>query len=95
MADEEYESLPTSKISAQLLAGAAAGIAEHSVMYPVDVVKVFFLLLIFILENSILIQEKCLDVNWGRLEALSRGHLSYCLHDMLSTASPRGVFFFK
>ncbi|XP_065183068.1 mitoferrin-1-like [Sycon ciliatum] len=37
--EEEYESLPTNKISSQLLAGAAAGIAEHSVMYPFDVVK--------------------------------------------------------
>lgn len=40
MEGDPYEGLPTSKISAQLLAGAAAGIGEHSIMYPVDVVKV-------------------------------------------------------
>ena len=42
MADEgEYESLPpTSSMSTHMLAGAAAGIMEHCVMYPVDCVKV-------------------------------------------------------
>ena len=41
MADDDYESLPeSSAISAHMLAGAAAGISEHCVMYPVDCVKV-------------------------------------------------------
>ena len=44
MADDDYESLPeSSAISAHMLAGAAAGISEHCVMYPVDCVKVSFL----------------------------------------------------
>ncbi len=41
MADEDYEGLPeSSAISAHMFAGAAAGITEHCVMYPVDCVKV-------------------------------------------------------
>jgi len=42
MADaDDYESLPqTSSTSTHMLAGAAAGIMEHCVMYPVDCVKV-------------------------------------------------------
>ena len=38
---EDYEALPSSsRVSAHMIAGAAAGIMEHSIMYPVDVVKV-------------------------------------------------------
>ena len=41
MGDDDYESLPeSSATSAHMLAGAAAGISEHCVMYPVDCVKV-------------------------------------------------------
>ncbi|XP_014673815.1 PREDICTED: mitoferrin-1-like [Priapulus caudatus] len=36
---DEYESLPTDKVSTYLMAGAMAGIGEHCVMYPVDSVK--------------------------------------------------------
>lgn len=37
----QYESLPpTSTVSTHMWAGAAAGIMEHSIMYPVDCVKV-------------------------------------------------------
>ena len=42
--DDPYESLPpTSTSTTHALAGAAAGILEHSVMYPVDCVKVVIL----------------------------------------------------
>lgn len=38
---EDYENLPTSaSVSTHMTAGAMAGILEHSVMYPVDSVKV-------------------------------------------------------
>lgn len=38
--DFDYETLPVnSPLSANLMAGAAAGIMEHTVMYPVDAVK--------------------------------------------------------
>ncbi|KAF2087227.1 mitochondrial carrier [Saccharata proteae CBS 121410] len=38
--DEHYESLPPNySLSANMLAGAFAGIAEHSVMYPIDLLK--------------------------------------------------------
>lgn len=38
--DIDYESLPeNSPVTAQLFAGAFAGIMEHSLMYPIDVVK--------------------------------------------------------
>jgi solute carrier family 25 iron transporter 28/37 len=38
--EEEYESLPqNTSLSANLVAGACAGIMEHTVMYPVDAIK--------------------------------------------------------
>lgn len=36
----EYESLPTSSVATNMLAGALAGITEHSVMFPLDSIKV-------------------------------------------------------
>ncbi|KAJ1815046.1 Fe(2+) transporter [Coemansia sp. RSA 2598] len=37
----DYEELPeTSPLTMHLIAGAAAGIMEHSVMYPFDIVKI-------------------------------------------------------
>jgi hypothetical protein len=39
---DDYESLPESMHPAiHMAAGALAGIGEHCVMYPVDVVKVY------------------------------------------------------
>lgn len=38
--DDPYESLPNTKLSITLFAGACAGIMEHIVMYPVDTIKV-------------------------------------------------------
>ena len=38
--DEDYESLPTSSVAVNMFAGAVAGITEHTVMYPLDSVKV-------------------------------------------------------
>jgi len=38
--DFDYESLPTTSLRIQLLAGALAGIAEHTAMYPFDAIKV-------------------------------------------------------
>jgi solute carrier family 25 iron transporter 28/37 len=32
----DYEALPTANLSINLLAGALAGITEHTVMYPID-----------------------------------------------------------
>lgn len=47
MEEDDYESLPeTATTTDHMLAGAAAGIMEHCIIYPVDVVKVnicFFL----------------------------------------------------
>lgn len=41
MEETDYESLPeNSPVFAHMIAGATAGILEHSVMYPVDCVKV-------------------------------------------------------
>lgn len=40
MGELDYESLPTDRLSAHLVAGSAAGIMEHCMMYPVDCVKV-------------------------------------------------------
>lgn len=36
---DEYESLPTGNALTHMLAGAAAGVMEHCVMYPLDSVK--------------------------------------------------------
>lgn len=39
--DEDYESLPPHvSVTTHMTAGAVAGILEHTVMYPVDSVKV-------------------------------------------------------
>ncbi|XP_022662076.1 mitoferrin-2-like isoform X2 [Varroa jacobsoni] len=37
--EDEYESLPSASTPVHMLAGAAAGIMEHCVMYPLDSVK--------------------------------------------------------
>ncbi len=38
---DDYESLPEgSSTSSHMLAGSCAGVMEHSIMYPVDCVKV-------------------------------------------------------
>ena len=45
---DDYESLPESLHPAiHMAAGALAGVGEHCVMYPVDVVKVCLLILFF------------------------------------------------
>jgi Mitochondrial carrier protein len=36
----DYEALPTTSLKVQLLAGAIAGIAEHTIVYPIDAIKV-------------------------------------------------------
>lgn len=38
--ETDYESLPTTSVKVQLLAGAIAGIAEHTIVYPIDAIKV-------------------------------------------------------
>lgn len=49
---EDYESLPDSvHPSIHMIAGALAGVGEHCVMYPVDVVKVY-LKIIFSFSHS-------------------------------------------
>jgi Mitochondrial carrier protein len=40
----DYESLPTTSLRVQLLAGAIAGIAEHTIVYPIDAIKVLIFL---------------------------------------------------
>jgi Mitochondrial carrier protein len=39
----DYEALPTTSLKVQLFAGAMAGIAEHTIVYPIDAIKVRFL----------------------------------------------------
>lgn len=58
--DHDYESLPASfSTRTHMLAGAAAGILEHCVMYPVDSVKVLlkknFTFILYYLKHFILI----------------------------------------
>ena len=46
MDEDDYESLPETATSVDhMVAGAAAGIMEHCIIYPVDVVKVIIILL--------------------------------------------------
>lgn len=46
--DDPYESLPESSGAVtHMMAGAAAGIMEHCVMYPVDCVKVRYIIFYF------------------------------------------------
>lgn len=37
---DEYEQLPTPSTATNMIAGAAAGVLEHCVMYPMDSIKV-------------------------------------------------------
>lgn len=37
---DDYEQLPTPSTANNMIAGGAAGILEHCVMYPVDSIKV-------------------------------------------------------
>jgi hypothetical protein len=37
--DDDYESLPNSSLGMNMVAGALAGITEHTVTYPLDVLK--------------------------------------------------------
>lgn len=47
----DYESLPPNfSLAANMAAGAFAGIAEHSVMYPIDLLKVCFLSCLVVAE---------------------------------------------
>lgn len=36
---DDYESLPSNSVANHMLAGAAAGIMEHCILYPLDSVK--------------------------------------------------------
>lgn len=37
---DDYEQLPTPSVATNMIAGAAAGVLEHCVMYPMDSIKV-------------------------------------------------------
>lgn len=37
---DDYEQLPTPSVGTNMIAGAAAGVLEHCVMYPMDSIKV-------------------------------------------------------
>jgi solute carrier family 25 iron transporter 28/37 len=37
---EDYESLPNSSVATNMVAGAIAGVTEHSLMFPFDAIKV-------------------------------------------------------
>lgn len=37
---DDYEQLPTPSTTTNMIAGGAAGILEHCVMYPMDSIKV-------------------------------------------------------
>lgn len=36
----EYEEIPSSSLAVNMFAGALAGITEHSLIYPIDAIKV-------------------------------------------------------
>ena len=52
--ETDYESLPSNaSFSSHLVAGALAGITEHSITYPLDMIKVCVLFeFVFPMENS-------------------------------------------
>jgi hypothetical protein len=56
---DDYESLPeTMHPAIHMAAGALAGIGEHCVMYPIDVVKVLFCFLI-----EIIVKCRCILID--------------------------------
>lgn len=57
MAEDDYETLPeNASVLSHMLAGACAGIMEHTIIYPVDCVKVFF--------NYLLLSRPTFYNNW-------------------------------
>ena len=57
---DDYESLPESMHPAvHMAAGALAGIGEHCVMYPVDVVKVRLTRLLSPCSSSLFARHEC------------------------------------
>lgn len=69
--DYDYEALPeNASLTACLLAGAFAGVAEHAVMYPVDSIKVNIRLLTFSFFLSFLytcfVLSFLIAISWGR-----------------------------
>ena len=51
--DEDYESIPGTSLAINMIAGAMAGMTEHSVMYPFDSIKVNHHLISFLNSHSI------------------------------------------
>ena len=59
----DYESLPTDRLSTHMMAGAAAGMMEHCVMYPVDCVKVRIDIYLYIATVCMMVCL-CFNVLW-------------------------------
>lgn len=69
--EDPYESLPpTSTPTTHMLAGSAAGILEHSVMYPVDCVKVCVAVKFWDPFTWDLIQDVIIGVWWCDVHTL-------------------------
>lgn len=43
---DDYEQLPTPSAATNMMAGAAAGVLEHCVMYPMDSIKVNIVIIV-------------------------------------------------
>ena len=57
MAEDEYETLPeNASVVSHMLAGACAGIMEHTIIYPVDCVKVIFTV-VYAYSGKLIIQK--------------------------------------
>lgn len=48
---DDYEQLPTPSAATNMMAGAAAGVLEHCVMYPMDSIKVIIFNYLRILQQ--------------------------------------------
>lgn len=48
---DDYEQLPTPSVTTNMIAGAAAGVLEHCVMYPMDSIKVCTILFQFFFSS--------------------------------------------
>lgn len=88
----DYESLPESTpLSSQLLAGAFAGIMEHSIMFPIDAIKTR-------MQSNLSLNKQAYDGIWHSIKQISSTEGSMALwkglNSMVIGAGPAHAVYF-